>query len=196
MILFHRPYDIGHFVTASVTGGDSMNLASTLWDIQWCSAILGSIWAVWLPISQSEPTVDMMFSIDYGDDMDKAEALITQIVADLWCLRIPSRWSRFMNWPILQSCSFIALVKTTDYWTVHWGSSSRWRQLRWGSLDPLHGDVRIHHINSPGQSLWDHQHGLSKKLLLLTGVPRKSNICTIAPRKWTLPKISLRLMWC
>jgi small conductance mechanosensitive channel len=162
MILFHRPYDIGHFVTASgVTGKvTQMNLASTTFltgDNQVVIVPNGSIWgSVITNITGSQTRrVDMMFSIDYGDDMDKAEALITQIVAEHpLVLKDPE--------PVIKvhelADSSVNIIcrpwsKTADYWTVHWDiiKSVKKRFDAEGLSIPFpQQDIRIHHINTPG----------------------------------------------
>ncbi len=129
MILFHRPYDIGNFVTAGgVTGKvTSMNLASTTFltgDNQQVIVPNGSIWGdVITNITGSDTRrVDMTFGISYDDDMDKAESLIMKILEQHpKVLKDPA--------PVVKTHeladSSVNLIcrpwtKTSDYWEVHW----------------------------------------------------------------------------
>ena len=161
MILFHRPYDIGHFVTASgVTGKvTSMNLASTTFltgDNQVVIVPNGSIWgSVITNITGSETRrVDMTFSVDYGDDMEKAEALITEIVLQHpLVLKDPEPTIR-VNELADSSVNIICRpwAKTSDYWSVHWDilKSVKKRFDAEGISIPFpQQDIRIHHIKEP-----------------------------------------------
>jgi len=161
MILFHRPYDIGHFVTASgVTGKvTSMNLASTTFltgDNQVVIVPNGSIWgSVITNITGSETRrVDMTFSVDYGDDMEKAEELITEIVLQHpLVLKDPEPTIR-VNELADSSVNIICRpwAKTSDYWTVHWDilKSVKKRFDAEGISIPFpQQDIRIHHIKEP-----------------------------------------------
>lgn len=129
MILFHRPYDIGNFVSAGgVTGKvTKMNLASTTFltgDNQKVIVPNGSIWGdVITNVTGSETRrVDMMFGIGYDDDMDKAESLIIEILGQHpKVLKNPA--------PVVKtheladsSVNIICRpwVNTPDYWDVHW----------------------------------------------------------------------------
>ena len=129
MILFHRPYDIGNFVTAGgVTGKITrMNLASTTFltgDNQQVIVPNGSIWGdVITNITGSETRrVDMSFGISYDDDMDKAESLILDILEQHpKVLKHPAptvKTNELGDFSVNLICR--PWVKTADYWTVHW----------------------------------------------------------------------------
>ena len=161
MILLHRPYDIGHFVTAAgVTGKvTEMNLASTTFltgDNQVVIVPNGSIWGnVITNITGSQTRrVDMMFSIDYGDDMEKAEVLIADIVAEHpLVLKDPEPTIRVHELAD-SSVNIICRpwAKTADYWTVHWDiiKSVKKRFDAEGISIPFpQHDIRVHHVNEP-----------------------------------------------
>jgi small conductance mechanosensitive channel len=129
MILFHRPYDIGNFVTAGgVTGKvTKMNLASTTFltgDNQQVIVPNGSIWGdVITNVTGSETRrVDMMFGISYDDDMDKAESLIMEILGQHpKVLKNPApvvKTHELADSSVNLICR--PWVKTSDYWDVHW----------------------------------------------------------------------------
>lgn len=129
MILFHRPYDIGNFVTAGgVTGKvTKMNLASTTFltgDNQVVIVPNGSIWGdVITNVTGSETRrVDMMFGISYNDDMDKAETLILEILGQHpKVLKNPApvvKTHELADSSVNLICR--PWVKTSDYWDVHW----------------------------------------------------------------------------
>jgi small conductance mechanosensitive channel len=88
MILLYRPYDIGDVVTAGgVTGKvQAMTLVSTTLltpDNQINIVPNGSIWGdvITNVTGNSTRRVDMKFGIGYGDDVAKAEKVLTEIVS-------------------------------------------------------------------------------------------------------------------
>ena len=129
MILLHRPYDIGNFVTAGgVTGKvTSMNLASTTFltgDNQVVIVPNGTIWGdVITNVTGSETRrVDMVFGIGYGDGMDRAEALLAEITSQHpKVLKDPSPTIK-TNELADSSVNIICRpwAKTSDYWEVYW----------------------------------------------------------------------------
>ncbi len=134
MILLYRPYDIGDVVeVAGQTGKvDAMSLVSTVLltpDNQRLTIPNGSIWGGVIRNVTAQPTrrVDMTFGIGYGDDMDKAAAIIEEVVKqhDL-VLEDPA--------PVIKiselADSSVNLVcrpwsKTADYWTVKFDVTKR-----------------------------------------------------------------------
>ncbi|WP_286177667.1 mechanosensitive ion channel family protein [Rhodopirellula sp. JC639] len=87
MILVNRPFDVGNVVTAGgITGTvDKMNLISTTFrtfDNQTIHVPNNSIWNnVITNITANENRrVDMEFGIGYGDDFEKAEQIILEVV--------------------------------------------------------------------------------------------------------------------
>ena len=116
----------------------------------------GSIWgSVITNITGSETRrVDMTFSVDYGDDMEKAEELITEIVLQHpLVLKDPEPTIR-VNELADSSVNIICRpwAKTSDYWTVHWDilKSVKKRFDAEGISIPFpQQDIRIHHIKEP-----------------------------------------------
>ena len=116
----------------------------------------GSIWgSVITNITGSETRrVDMTFSVDYGDDMEKAEKLITEIVLrHPLVLEDPEPIIR-VNELADSSVNIICRpwAKTSDYWSVHWDilKSVKKRFDAEGISIPFpQQDIRIHHIKEP-----------------------------------------------
>jgi small-conductance mechanosensitive channel len=129
MILLYRPYDIGDFITAGgVTGSvKSMSLVSTTIgtpDNQVQIVPNGSIWGGVITNVTANDTrrVDLTAGIGYGDDMDKAEAILKRIVeSHPLVLAEPAPVIRVHA---LADSSVNIVVrpwtKTSDYWTVYW----------------------------------------------------------------------------
>ncbi|MCA8944082.1 MAG: mechanosensitive ion channel family protein [Planctomycetes bacterium] len=129
MILIYRPYDIGQVVTVSGTTGkvDAMSLVSTtlrLPDNQTVVVPNGSIWGDVITNITGQDTrrVDMKFGCAYGDDLQKTQNLLIEIVtAHEKVLQDPA--------PVVKvhelgdsSVNFIVRpwAKTADYWDVYW----------------------------------------------------------------------------
>jgi small conductance mechanosensitive channel len=127
MILIYRPYDVGDVVTAGGETGkvDAMNLVSTTLitpDNQVKVVPNGAIWGGVITNVTANDTrrVDFVFGIDYGDDIEKAEKVLLDIVSshDL----IQSDPEPFIKLSELadSSVNFTVRVwaKTSDYWDV------------------------------------------------------------------------------
>ncbi|GLS91994.1 hypothetical protein GCM10007916_30640 [Psychromonas marina] len=130
MILIYRPYDVGDLV--EVGGGvfgtvKSMNLVSTTIltiDNQTLVIPNSKIWGDVIKnvTSQKLRRVDLVFGIGYSDDIEKTEALLSELVsAHPMVLQDPK--------PVIKlhvlnesSVDFIVRpwVKTEDYWDVYW----------------------------------------------------------------------------
>lgn len=87
MILFFRPFDVGHFIEAGgVTGKvDSLNLVSTTiktLDNRVMVVPNNKVWRDVITNSSAVETrrVDMEFGIGYDDDIDKAQTILEEIV--------------------------------------------------------------------------------------------------------------------
>ncbi len=87
MILFFRPFDVGHFIEAGgVTGKvDSLNLVSTTiktFDNRVMVVPNNKVWQDVITNSSAVETrrVDMEFGIGYDDDIDKAQTILEEIV--------------------------------------------------------------------------------------------------------------------
>jgi small conductance mechanosensitive channel len=127
MILLYRPYDIGDVVEVAGHMGkvDAMSLVSTVLltpDNQKLTVPNGSIWGgvIRNVTAQATRRIDMTFGIGYSDDMDKAGAIIEDILKkhDL-VLDDPEpvvKVAELAN----SSVNFVCRPwsKTTDYWTV------------------------------------------------------------------------------
>ena len=127
MIMLFRPYKLGDYIEAAGVGG-------TVKDINLFQTVLATPdnVKVLVPNSQSidgvienysgYPTrrVDVTFGIDYDDDMDKAIAIIRQVIdADSRILRDPEPFVKVVN--LGDSSVDIASrswVQASDYWDV------------------------------------------------------------------------------
>lgn len=129
MILMFRPFDVGDVVDAGGVSGkvETMNLVSTTiktFDNKRMIIPNNKIWGDVITNSSSvrERRVDMEFGIGYDDDIEKAMAILNEIVTDHpRVLKNPS--------PTIQlstladsSVNFICRpwAKTADYWSVYW----------------------------------------------------------------------------
>jgi small conductance mechanosensitive channel len=129
MILLYKPYDVGHFIEAGgVTGTvETMTLVSTTLvtpDNQTIIVPNNAVWGGTIKnvTGRSTRRVDMTFGISYSDDIDKAKAVLEDIVAShAMVLKDPA--------PNIQvtaladsSVNFIVRpwVNTADYWAVYW----------------------------------------------------------------------------
>ncbi|MGE3175515.1 MAG: mechanosensitive ion channel family protein [Planctomycetota bacterium] len=129
MILMYRPYDIGHYVTIAGVSGtvEAMTLVSTSVkspDNQTIIVPNGSIWGGIITNVTGKATrrVDLKFGIGYGDDLAKAEAILTRLVNEHpQVLKDPA--------PVIKvhelgdsSVNFIVRpwANTSDYWAVYW----------------------------------------------------------------------------
>ena len=129
MILFYRPFDVGDIVeTGSVLGTvRSMSLVNTTiltFDNQTLMIPNSKIWGDVIKnvTAQTERRVDMMFGIAYSDDVDKAEAVLTQIVDEHeLVLDEPAPTIRLHELGD-SSVNFVVRpwVKRDDYWPVYW----------------------------------------------------------------------------
>lgn len=129
MILLYKPYDIGHVIEAGGVAGkvENMTLVSTTLvtpDNQTIVVPNNSVWGGVIKnvTGRSTRRVDMTFGISYADDIDKAKAVLENIVTNhKLVLKDPA--------PNIQvtaladsSVNFIVRpwVNTADYWTVLW----------------------------------------------------------------------------
>jgi small conductance mechanosensitive channel len=129
MILFFRPFDTGDVVEAGGVSGtvESMNLVATTvktFDnkrmIVPNNKIIGDV----ITNATGVPTrrVDMEFGIGYDDDIDRAQEILTEIVANHpQVLSDPAPTIR-LNTLADSSVNFIVRPwsRTPDYWGVYW----------------------------------------------------------------------------
>ncbi|NEX22444.1 mechanosensitive ion channel [Thiorhodococcus mannitoliphagus] len=129
MILFFRPFDVGHIVDAGGVSGKvtALNLVSTTiktFDNKSMLVPNNKIWNDVIINATAARTrrVDMEFGIGYRDDIDRAQALLEEIVAaHPKVLRDPEPTIR-MNTLGDSAVSFICRpwASTADYWDVYW----------------------------------------------------------------------------
>lgn len=129
MILIYRPYDVGDLITAAgVTGKVShMSLVSTIiktTDNQRLIIPNNKIWRDTINniTVEFQRRVDMEFCIGYGDDIELAEKLLTDIVTSHpKVLKEPEVMIKLHNLGD-SSVDFIVRpwVKPEDYWDVYW----------------------------------------------------------------------------
>jgi len=129
MILFFRPFDEGDVIDAGGVSGKviSMNLVSTTiktFDNKDMVVPNNKIWNDVITNATGVDTrrVDMEFGIGYDDDIDKAQAILEEIVAaHPKALKDPEPTIR-MNTLADSSVNFICRpwAKTADYWEVYW----------------------------------------------------------------------------
>ena len=127
MILLYRPYDVGDFVeVAGHTGKvDAMSLASTVMltpDNQKLTIPNGSIWGgvIRNVTAQKTRRVDLTFGIGYEDDINKAAAIIEDILEKHeLVLKDPAPVVRLTELAD-SSVNFVCRpwTKTSDYWAV------------------------------------------------------------------------------
>jgi len=127
MIMLYRPYDIGDVIDVAGIAGkvDSMNLVSTsimTSDNRLMVIPNNSIWGGVITNATASDTrrVDMVFGIGYDDDIDKAIAVMTDILEKHpLVLDTPAPTIR-INELADSSVNFICRpwVKTPDYWVT------------------------------------------------------------------------------
>jgi small conductance mechanosensitive channel len=129
MILLFRPFDVGDVVDAGGVSGsvEAVNLVATsikTFDNKTMVVPNNKIWGdvITNASSNDERRVDMEFGIGYDDDVDKALAILDEIVnAHPDVLPEPAPTIR-MNALADSSVNFIVRpwAKTGDYWGVYW----------------------------------------------------------------------------
>jgi small conductance mechanosensitive channel len=129
MILVYRPYDINDWITAAGETGrvDAMSLVSTTvmtGDNQKLIVPNSAIWGGTIRNITAQPTrrVDMTIGVGYGDDLDKAQEVLMDVITSHELVMTDPA-------PVVQvanlgdsSVDFIVRpwVKSSDYWTVLW----------------------------------------------------------------------------
>ncbi|NVJ55795.1 MAG: mechanosensitive ion channel family protein, partial [Vibrionaceae bacterium] len=129
MLLIYRPFDVGDFVFAGGVDGkvSHMSLVNTTiktFDNQIIMVPNSKIWGDVIKNVTHERVrrVDMVFGIGYGDDLLKAERVLTEIVTEHpSVLRAPEPMIK-VHTLNTSSVDFIVRpwVKTDDYWDVYW----------------------------------------------------------------------------
>lgn len=129
MILLYRPFDVGDFVeVAGVSGSvENLSLVSVTIKTPDNKVIIVPNNQVWGNIitnvtGSHERRIDFVFGIGYGDDMDKAQQILKEIVeGHKLILKAPEAVIR-VNELADSSVNIICRpwVKTADYWGVYW----------------------------------------------------------------------------
>jgi small conductance mechanosensitive channel len=129
MILIYHPFDVGDVVEAGGVGGkvDSMSLVSTTiltFDNQKLIVPNNKIWGDVIRNKTAETTrrVDMVFGISYADDINRAEQVLKDIIADHELILDEPEPMIRLNELGDSSVNFIVRpwTNTGDYWTVYW----------------------------------------------------------------------------
>ncbi|MCK6263400.1 mechanosensitive ion channel [Vibrio sp. ZSDE26] len=129
MILIYRPYDVGDMVKVAGIQGTvkNMSLVSTTVqtiDNQRLVIPNNKIWGDVINNITAERVrrVDMVFGIGYADDIDKAKAVLSDILtSDERVLKEPEQMVK-LHTLNESSVDFVVRpwVKTDDYWDVYW----------------------------------------------------------------------------
>lgn len=129
MILIYRPFDVGDFVEAGGVMGkvDRMSLVNTTFktfDNQVLVVPNNMIWQTVIKNLTAQRTrrVDLTFGISYGDDIDKAKAILQDVVDNYeGILKTPEPNIRVGG---LGESSVDLIcrpwVRTDDYWDTYW----------------------------------------------------------------------------
>jgi small conductance mechanosensitive channel len=129
MIMLYRPYDIGDVVDVSGVVGtvQSMTLVSTsivTFDNRLMVVPNNSIWGNIITNVTHSPTrrVDMTFGIGYNDDIEQAQKVMEEILAEHPLVLKDPEPTVKVHELADSSVNFICRpwVKTADYWTVYW----------------------------------------------------------------------------
>ena len=137
MILLYRPYDIGDVIDAGGTKGkvDAMSLVSTTLvtpDNQVVIIPNNSVWGATITNVTARDTrrVDLTFGCGYGDDLDKCEKMINDVVkAHPKVLADPAPTIKIANLGD-SSVDFVVRpwAKTSDYWDVFFDLTKQLKQ--------------------------------------------------------------------
>jgi len=129
MILIYRPFDVGDVVDVSGAFGTvrHMSLVNTTvltFDNQTLVVPNNQVWRNVIKNLTGQPTrrIDLLFGISYGDDVEKAERVLHEIVAaNDKILKQPEAVIRLHELGD-SSVNFIVRpwAKTEDYWDVYW----------------------------------------------------------------------------
>jgi small conductance mechanosensitive channel len=129
MILLYRPFDVGDTVDAGGVRGkvSHMSLVNTTFmtfDNQSLVVPNNNIWGAVITNVTAQRTrrVDLMFGISYGDDIDKAEKVLHEIVESHDAVLDDPEPTIRLHELGESSVNFIVRpwVKTDDYWSTYW----------------------------------------------------------------------------
>jgi small conductance mechanosensitive channel len=178
MILFFRPFDTGDVVDAGGVSGtvQSLNLVSTTiktFDNKTMIVPNNKIWGDIITNASgvTERRVDMEFGIGYDDDMDRAQAVLEEIVhAHPKVLKEPEPTIKLSALGD-SAVSFIVRpwAKTADYWAVFWDIT---REVK------RRFDAEGVGIPYPQQDVHLHLSGNAERLLQLAGASSSAGTAT------------------
>ncbi len=129
MILIYRPYDVNDFVEVTGASGlvNKMNLVSTTittFDNQTLVVPNSKIWGDVIKnvTAQKVRRVDLEFGIGYGDDIEKAERVLADVVSSHELVLKKPETNIRLHTLGDSSVNFVVRpwVKTSDYWDVYW----------------------------------------------------------------------------
>lgn len=129
LMLLYRPFDIGNTINvAGVLGKvESMNLLSTQLrtpDNQLVVVPNNSVWGdvITNVTGITQRRVDLIFGIGYGDDADKAQKILEEIVSSHELVLKEPAFIVKLHELAESSVNFICRpwVKPEDYWNVYW----------------------------------------------------------------------------
>ena len=129
MILLYRPFDVGDVVEAAGVSGKvhHMSLVNTTFmtfDNQRLVVPNNNIWGSVITNLTAQKTrrVDLVFGISYGDDIEKAEKVLHEVVASHEAVLDDPEPNIRLHELADSSVNFIVRpwVKTDDYWNTYW----------------------------------------------------------------------------
>ncbi|KUP93330.1 mechanosensitive ion channel family protein [Tritonibacter horizontis] len=129
MLLLFRPYKLGQFVDIGGTSGTVKDLNLFFTELVTADNVQiivpnGAAWGAIITNFSAHDTrrLDLTYGIDYGDDMEKAKAVILRLAeADSRVLPNPEPWVRVTN--LGDSSVDITTrlwCKASDYWELKW----------------------------------------------------------------------------
>jgi small conductance mechanosensitive channel len=161
LILIYRPFDVGEVIEIDGIVGtvDSMTLLSTAiktFDNQHLIVPNNNVWGTTIINVTGSKTrrVDLVFGIGYSDDMDKAQAIIEDVLSrNEMVLEKPEALVKVHELAD-SSVNFICRpwVKTTDYWDVYWDITREVKEQfdKQGVSIPFpQRDIHVHQISAP-----------------------------------------------
>ncbi|MDJ0938411.1 MAG: mechanosensitive ion channel [Woeseiaceae bacterium] len=129
MILLYRPFDVGDFVEAGGVSGrvDAMSLVNTTFKTLDNQVLVVPNNKIWQDVivnltAQRTRRVDLMFSIAYGDDIDKAKQILADVAREYPAI-LDDPPPNIRVHELGESSVNLILrpwVKTDDYWNTYW----------------------------------------------------------------------------
>jgi small conductance mechanosensitive channel len=160
MILIYRPYDLGDVVTVAGTTGTvaAMTLVSTTLKLPDNQSVVipnNSIWGDVITniTGQTTRRVDMVFGCGYSDDLQKAQRVLEEIVANH--PKVHAEPAPVVRVHALADSSVNFVVRpwtdTADYWDVYWDVTRKVKERfdEEGLNIPFpQQDVHVHQVGS------------------------------------------------